>query len=351
MTASKCATCKGTGVLETGLYTLNMCEACHGTGQAPERAILKTQPGGREGTRGTESAETPQADIEAHAARASVADHGPGKVGVLDQAPERAVEACASCGATDPSVLGWMGPDLACMDVLACSERKRKGSSVATPATDQPAPAPAEFHWRSTGSLADAIVRNNADTADLIAFVSMVANHPDVGDSLTAVEREKDFQRRAREVLAGQPAPAAPCQCGDVAEGRVYFCGFHDVPNELGEYPPKPAPAAPAREDLRINMQSRAVPLSAMGHHVHSCPSCYEHVPCDQFCAVEPDLTLDDGTLRGNYVECGCRQPAPAPTAPSVDWRDEPCRVCHEPAMRWWKFCPTCGQRLPEGSQ
>lgn len=36
---------------------------------------------------------------------------------------------------------------------------------------------------------------------DLVRFVSWVANHPDVGDSLTAVEREKDFQLRAKEAL------------------------------------------------------------------------------------------------------------------------------------------------------
>jgi len=31
---------------------------------------------------------------------------------------------------------------------------------------------------------------------------------------------------------------------------------------------------------------------------------CYEHVPCELLCAVEPDLTLDDGTLRGSFHTC-----------------------------------------------
>lgn len=56
--------------------------------------------------------------------------------------------------------------------------------------------------------------------------------------------------------------------------------------------------------DLRIDMQSRARPLEATGNHVHSCPRCYEHIPCDETCAVEPDLTLDDGTLRGSFHTC-----------------------------------------------
>lgn len=40
------------------------------------------------------------------------------------------------------------------------------------------------------------------------------------------------------------------------------------------------------------------------GGHAHTCPECHEHVPCEQTCAVEPDLTLDDGTPRGGYVVC-----------------------------------------------
>lgn len=56
---------------------------------------------------------------------------------------------------------------------------------------------------------------------------------------------------------------------------------------------------------LRIDMQSRARPLEATGNHVHTCPVCYEHVPCRLTCAVEPDLTLDNGTLRGAHDLCG----------------------------------------------
>lgn len=51
-----------------------------------------------------------------------------------------------------------------------------------------------------------------------------------------------------------------------------------------------------------IEMQSRA-PL-VRGGHVHSCPVCYENVPCEETCSCEEDLTLDDGTLRGAYVTC-----------------------------------------------
>ena len=40
------------------------------------------------------------------------------------------------------------------------------------------------------------------------------------------------------------------------------------------------------------------------GGHVHSCPECYEHVPCEMRCSVSLDLTLDDGTLCGGYVVC-----------------------------------------------
>lgn len=40
------------------------------------------------------------------------------------------------------------------------------------------------------------------DRAAALTFVGWVAKHPDVGDSLTAVEREKTFQARAREVYS-----------------------------------------------------------------------------------------------------------------------------------------------------
>ncbi len=57
--------------------------------------------------------------------------------------------------------------------------------------------------------------------------------------------------------------------------------------------------------------------------HVHPCPCCYEHVPCAlpeqvtdgcdlrnyphivvEGCTMEPDMTMDDGTLSGSYVVC-----------------------------------------------
>lgn len=44
--------------------------------------------------------------------------------------------------------------------------------------------------------------------------------------------------------------------------------------------------------------------VDMQGAHVHSCPECYEHVPCEQTCAVEVDLTLDDGTPRGGFCVC-----------------------------------------------
>lgn len=60
---------------------------------------------------------------------------------------------------------------------------------------------------------------------------------------------------------------------------------------------------------LVINMQSR--PDLVLGNHAHTCPVCHEHVHCESRCSVEPDLTLDDGTLRGAYCECdGCSEGA-----------------------------------------
>jgi len=39
--------------------------------------------------------------------------------------------------------------------------------------------------------------------------------------------------------------------------------------------------------------------------HVHACPECYEHVPCDDpRCTLEPDLELDDGTPAGSHMVC-----------------------------------------------
>jgi hypothetical protein len=59
---------------------------------------------------------------------------------------------------------------------------------------------------------------------------------------------------------------------------------------------------------LVIDMQSRRPKVR--GGHVHGCPACYEKVPCSEVCSIEPDLTLDDGTLCGAYVTCaGCEPP------------------------------------------
>lgn len=70
-------------------------------------------------------------------------------------------------------------------------------------------------------ALSEAIVSANAETADLIAFVSWIAKHPDVGDSLTAAEREKQFQARARQVLAGNPVDyVIPSSCTHPLECR-----------------------------------------------------------------------------------------------------------------------------------
>lgn len=63
-------------------------------------------------------------------------------------------------------------------------------------------------------------------------------------------------------------------------------------------------------DEVVINLQSTR-PLVSEGNHVHTCPECYEHVPCGMTCAVEPDMTLDDGTLRGAHDVCDrCRDHA-----------------------------------------
>jgi len=38
--------------------------------------------------------------------------------------------------------------------------------------------------------------------------------------------------------------------------------------------------------------------------HVHSCPECYEDVPCTMDCTLEPDLERDNGTPVGSHCVC-----------------------------------------------
>jgi hypothetical protein len=64
------------------------------------------------------------------------------------------------------------------------------------------------------------------------------------------------------------------------------------------------------------------------GNHVHSCPECYEDVPCDYACSTEHDLTLDDGTPRGAYVVCDACKIRKQKTSIAcrtwgAEWRDE----------------------------
>lgn len=55
-------------------------------------------------------------------------------------------------------------------------------------------------------------------------------------------------------------------------------------------------------------MTRQAAPKE-QGGHVHTCPECYEHIPCTMGCSTEWDLTLDDGTERGDYHVCDdCRE-------------------------------------------
>lgn len=73
------------------------------------------------------------------------------------------------------------------------------------------------------------------------------------------------------------------------------------------------AAAKPAEPAVTIHMQSRAKPLELHGHHVHTCPECHEDLPCEQTCAVEPDLEREDGTSRGLHVVCdACAAVKPA---------------------------------------
>lgn len=61
--------------------------------------------------------------------------------------------------------------------------------------------------------------------------------------------------------------------------------------------------------------------LEKCGGHVHTCPECHEHVPCEMLCAVEPDLDLDDGTERGSF--CVCDACMARFDAEAVAWADE----------------------------
>lgn len=40
------------------------------------------------------------------------------------------------------------------------------------------------------------------------------------------------------------------------------------------------------------------------GGHVHSCPQCFEDVPCEDECHCADDLRLPNGTPRGHHVVC-----------------------------------------------
>ncbi len=61
-------------------------------------------------------------------------------------------------------------------------------------------------------------------------------------------------------------------------------------------------------EVLAINMQ--APPEKITGGHVHTCPECNDHVPCEMTCSSFTDMDLDDGTPRGAHVVCAdCEMP------------------------------------------
>lgn len=62
--------------------------------------------------------------------------------------------------------------------------------------------------------------------AELEAFVTLIAEHPDIGDSLTAAEREKDIQRRARALVGG-----ARSETARVIErsARCRVCGHYET--------------------------------------------------------------------------------------------------------------------------
>jgi hypothetical protein len=76
-------------------------------------------------------------------------------------------------------------------------------------------------------------------------------------------------------------------------------------------------------EEVRINMQTPRT--KRRGGHAHGCPVCYENVPCEDTCSIEPDLELDL-TERGAYVTCDvCAAKAATPTPSAA----EDCERCH----------------------
>lgn len=51
-------------------------------------------------------------------------------------------------------------------------------------------------------------------------------------------------------------------------------------------------------------------------HHVHSCPQCYERIPCDDDCTIEPDMgTTKAGVPFGSHDVCAaCEKDALTPS-------------------------------------
>lgn len=73
----------------------------------------------------------------------------------------------------------------------------------------------------------------------------------------------------------------------------------------------------PEPDVTEILMQDRRAPVFK-GGHVHTCPECSEHVPCEDACGCFEDMRLEDGTERGGFVVCDvCTERAKS--APSRD--------------------------------
>lgn len=93
--------------------------------------------------------------------------------------------------------------------------------------------------------------QDGIDRKTLLAFVAWVAKHPDVGDSLTAVEREEAIQAKAREVYSdvrvtpgGIPAEVHPgdaertmaeSHCSKCARCQAYKAMADDEAKRHGE--------------------------------------------------------------------------------------------------------------------